>query len=208
MAKTQHHEQTLILVKPDGVQRGLIGEVISRFERKGLKIVAMKMATATKTMAKKHYDMPKSDKLLLGTRTLKSYEEKGMKHKFSDPIKLAENIQRQLEDYITSGPVVAMVIEGGHAVEHVRKIRGATNPLGADVGTITADLTIDSYFLGDEAERAVRNIVHASGSVEEANREVKLWFKPSEIQDYDLAIEKILYSKEWEKERKELVKGK
>lgn len=191
------------MVKPDGVQRGLVGEILTRFEKKGLKVVAMKMVWPDEDMAKKHYDMPESDKILLGERTLASYKEKGVELK-QTPIEIAENVQKRLIKYLTTGPVVAFVIEGAHAVQHVRKIRGATNPLAADVGTITADYTIDSYFVSDPDERAIRNLVHASGSVDEANREIELWFKDIEIHDYELAIEKILYSKEWEGTRKEL----
>jgi nucleoside-diphosphate kinase len=204
--KTLLHERTLILVKPDGVQRGLVGEIITRFERKGLKLIAMKMIWPDKTMAQKHYDMPESDKILMGERTLATYKEKGVDLK-KTPIEIAENVQKRLIKYLTTGPVVAMVIEGAHAIAHVRKIRGATNPLAADVGTITADYTIDSYFVSDPDERAIRNLVHASGSVEEANREIALWFKDAEIHDYELAIEKILYSKEWEGVRGDLVEG-
>lgn len=204
--KTALHERTLILVKPDGVQRGIVGEIISRFEKKGLKIVAMKMVWADKDLAKKHYDMPESDKIALGERTIASYKEKGIDLN-KKPVEIAEDVQKRLIKYVTTGPVVAMVIEGAHAVAHVRKIRGATNPLSADVGTITADYTIDSYFVSDPDERAIRNLVHASGSVEEANREIKLWFKDSEIHDYDLAIEKILYDKEWETARKEITQN-
>ncbi len=197
MTKTSHHERSLVIVKPDGVQRGLIGDIVTRFERKGLKIVAMKMAWADKKLAKEHYKQSKSDMVLLGTRTLGAYKERGQKHKFSDPIDIAKDIQGKLIHYLTTGPVIAFVIEGAHAIQHVRKIRGHTNPLSADMGTITADLTIDSYFLGDEGERAIRNLVHASSSVEEAEREIPLWFKKDETQDYDLAIEKILYSSDW-----------
>lgn len=203
--KTALHERTLMLLKPDSVQRGLVGEIISRFERKGLKIVAMKMVWPDENLARKHYDMPESDKIQLGERTLASYKEKGV-DLGKTPIEIAENVQKRLVKYLTTGPVVAMVIEGAHAIAHVRKIRGATNPLAADVGTITADYTIDSYFLSDPDERAIRNLVHASGSVTEANREIALWFNEREIHDYDLAIEKILYSKEWESARKELTK--
>ncbi|MCA9379513.1 nucleoside-diphosphate kinase [Candidatus Dojkabacteria bacterium] len=206
--KTNSHERSLVLIKPDGVQRGLIGEVISRFEKKGLKITAMKLAWPTKELAAKHYDQPHEAMMLLGTRTLQAYEEKGVKHHISDPIEIAKDIQKKLVKFLVTGPVVAMVIEGAHAIQHVRKMRGHTNPLAADVGTITADLTIDSYFIADDAERAIRNLVHASGSVDEAENEIKIWFKESEICDYDLAIEKILYSKEWEEERADMVKGK
>lgn len=199
--KTTVHERSLILIKPDGVQRGLVGEIISRFEKKGLKITAMKMVWPTTEMAKKHYDQPKVAMMLLGNRTLASYAEKGITHKFSDPMDIARDIQKRLYDYLVVGPIIAMVIEGAHAIAHVRKIRGATNPLAADIGTITGDYTIDSYFVADEDERAIRNLVHASGTVEEADTEIKLWFKENEIMDYDMAIDKILYSMEWQNKK-------
>ena len=164
--KTKLHERSLVLLNPDAVQRGLIGEILSRFEKKGLKITAMKMVWPSWELAKKHYDLPKSAMKALGERTLAAYAEKGEKHWSSDPMEIASEIMRRLERYLSAGPVVAMVIEGAHAVAHVRKIRGATNPLGADVGTITAEFTTDSYFIADLDERAIRNLVHASGNVE------------------------------------------
>ncbi len=197
--KSKLYERSLVIVKPDGVQRGLVGEIMSRFEKKGLKISAIKMVLPTREMAAKHYDQPETAMRLLGERTLASYAEKGVKHWSSDPMEIARDIQKKLVNYLSVGPVVAMVVEGAHAIAHVRKIRGATNPLGADVGTITADYTIDSYFISDLDGRAIRNLVHASGTVEEAENEIKLWFKEEEIMDYELAIEKILYSMEWEK---------
>jgi len=207
--KTGLHERTLVLLKPDVVQRGLMGEIITRFEKKGLKIIAMRMVVPTREISKEHYKQPESDMILLGERTLAAYKERGEKHPLGNPtpIEIAKDIQKKLASYLSAGPIVAMIIEGAHAIQHVRKIRGATNPLAADIGSITADLTIDSYFLSDESERAVRTMVHASGSIEEAEREIKLWFKDNEIHDYELAIEKILYSKEWEEEREKLTTG-
>jgi nucleoside-diphosphate kinase len=196
--KTKLHERSLVLLKPDTIQRGLIGEIISRFEKKGLKITAMKMVWPTKELAAKHYDQPESAMKVLGERTLESFAKEGKKHWTDDPMAIARQIQEWLVGYLAAGPVVAMIIEGAHAVAHVRKIRGATNPLAADMGTITADYTVDSYFISDLQVRAIRNLVHASGSVEEAENEIKIWFKESEIHDYELAIEKILYSKDWE----------
>ena len=195
---TKLHERSLVILKPDAVQRGLIGELISRFERKGLKLTAMKMIHPTKEMAKKHYDQPESAMMTLGNRTLETYAEKGVTHWSSDPMEIARDIQKKLINYLSAGPIVARVIEGAHAIAHVRKIRGSTNPLAADMGTITADYTIDSYFVADIDVRAIRNLVHASGTVEEAETEIKLWFKEDEIMDYELAIEQILYSKCWE----------
>ena len=196
--RTKLHERSLVIVKPDGVQRGLVGEIITRFEKKGLKIPAMKMVWPTREMAKRHYDQPESAMRTLGERTLATYAEKGEKNWSSDPMEIARDIQKKLVNYLAAGPVVAMVIEGAHAVAHVRKIRGATNPLGADIGTITGDYTIDSYFISDLDARAIRNLVHASGTVEEAENEIKIWFKEDEVVDYDLAIDRILYSTEWE----------
>jgi nucleoside-diphosphate kinase len=198
MIKTHMHERSFVMMKPDTIQRGLIGEIISRFERKGLKIVAMKMVLPTRELAEKHYEQPEADAILLGERTIQSYTEKGLKPPSDDPLWIAHDIQKKLVNYVSAGPVVAMVIEGAHAIEHVRKIRGKTNPLAADMGSITADYTIDSYFIADAGERAIRNLVHASGSTAEADREIALWFKEEEICDFDLAIEKILYSTDWE----------
>jgi nucleoside-diphosphate kinase len=189
------------------VQRSLIGEIITRFEKKGLKIIAMKMVLPDLKKADEHYMWPEEDRLKLGERTIAAYKEKGEPIS-KTPLEIADDIHKRLIKYLTVGPIVAMVIEGAHAVEYVRKIRGSTNPLSADVGTITADLAIDSYFLADPDERSIRNLVHASGSTDEAKREIALWFSENEIHDYDLAIEKILYDKHWEKEREELTSAK
>ena len=200
-------ERSLVIVKPDGVQRGLVGEIISRFEKKGLKIVAMKMVWPTEDLARQHYDQPEHAAIALGEKTIAAYKEKGIELKES-PMEIAKDIQKKLVHYMTGGPVVVMIIEGAHAISHVRKIRGGTNPLSADVGSITADLTIDSYFIADEDARAVRNLVHASGSVEEANMEIAIWFRPEEIHEYFMAIDEVLYSKEWENTFRKLVKWK
>src|SRR3989338_4317233 len=109
--KTKLHERSLVLLKPDAVQRGLIGEIIARFEKKGLKITAMKMVWPSKEMAAKHYDLPKSAAMALGERTLTTYAERGEKHKLSDPMDVARDIMKRLERYLSAGPVVAMVIE-------------------------------------------------------------------------------------------------
>lgn len=196
--KTKLHERSLVLLKPDAVQRGLIGEIISRFEKKGLKITAMKMILPTEGIAKKHYDQPEAAARALGEKTIAAYKEKGEEPRLNDPMAIAKDIQSKLVRLMTAGPIVAMVIEGAHAIAHVRKIRGGTNPLTADVGTITGDYTTDSYFVADQDERAVRNLAHASGSVEEAENEIGIWFSEKEIVDYDMAIDNILYSIDWE----------
>ncbi len=193
--KTSSHERTLVLLKPDAVQRGLIGEIITRFERKGLKIVVMKMLLATEEQAASHYYWSEEEQLANGNRTIAAYESKGLPVT-KTAIEYAENTQKKLVRTMTSGPIIAMVIEAAHAIEHVRKVVGHGNPLQADIGSIRADFTIDSYIIADEADRAARNLVHASSSVSEAEREIKVWFSEEELTKYDLAIERILYGTE------------
>ncbi len=200
---SKNYERTLVLVKPDGVQRGLVGDIITRFEKKGLKLVAMKMVKPTEQQAKDHYYWSEEEKLGNGNRTIDAYKQRGVEVK-DDPIKLAEKTQEKLFSYLQTGPIVAMVIEGAHAIQYVRQIVGAGNPLQADVGTIRADYTIDSYSFADEFNRVTRNMIHASGNVSEAERELKVWFTEDEVVKYDLAIEKILYDPEWELTRDEL----
>lgn len=202
--KTHYHERTLVLLKPDAIQRGLVGEIISRFEKKGLKIVAMKMAWPTKKLAMDHYFWSDEEKEASGKRTIEAYSAKGLKITKTAK-EYAADVQRRLYSYLQSGPIVAMIIEGAHAIEQVRKLVGHGNPLSADVGTIRADMTIESYVIADEVDRAARNLVHASGNPSESEREIKVWFKEDDIVDYDLAIEKILYDKDWEKIRGKLI---
>lgn len=204
MNKSHYNERSLVLLKPDTIQRGLIGEIINRFERKGLKIVAMKMVWPDEKTAKKHYFWSAEEKELSGNRTIEAYKSKGLKITKTAK-EYAEDVQRRLYSLLQTGPIVALVVEGAHAIEHIRKIVGHGNPLGADVGTIRADFTIESYVIADETDRAARNLVHASSSPDEAKREIAVWFDEKEIVDYDLAIEKILYSKDWESTRNKLV---
>lgn len=203
--KTHYHERTLVICKPDAVQRGLIGEIISRFERKGLKIVGMKMEWPTKEKAMEHYFWSDEEKEASGGRTIEALKAQNLPITKSAK-EYAEDVQRRLLTYFTAGPVVIMVIEGAHAIAYVRKVVGHGNPLTADVGSIRSDYTIDSYTVADDVDRATRNLIHASGNVGEAEREIKVWFKEEELVDYDLAIEKILYAKEWEDEREEITK--
>lgn len=199
----KHIERTLVLHKPDAVQRGLVGEIISRFERKGLKIVAMKMVWPDADIAKRHYDQPESAMLLLGNRTIAGYKEKGQEPWTEDPIEIAKDIQSKLVRFLTTGPIIAMVLEGAHAVAYVRQLRGATSPHLADIGTIAGDLAVDSYFLADDGKRVTRNLVHASGTVEEAEHEIGIWFEEDEIMEYKLAIHDVLYSADWENNDRE-----
>lgn len=190
-----HHkaEQTLVIVKPDGIQRNLIGEIIKRYERSGLKLVAIKMLVPTEDMVEKHYTVDPEWVVKTGLKTIESYKKKGKVPPSEDPLEITAVILRNLKKYMTMGPVVAMVWEGIHAVQIVRKLTGATEPLTSDVGTIRGDYTIDSYEVSDVDARAVRNLVHASGSPEEAQDEIKLWFAPHEVIEYKILGEEIIY---------------
>jgi len=186
-------EKTLVLIKPDGVQRGIIGEVIKRYETCGLKLVALKMVIPTKELTLKHYSTDPDWAIKTGTKSFEAYEKQGRKLPGNDPVEFAEGIRRKLMDFMSSGPVVAMVWQGMGAVAVVRKITGSTEPLTSLPGTIRGDYTIDSYSAADGDERAVRNIIHSSGSVEEANAEIDVWFDKKEILSYRLAHEEIIY---------------
>lgn len=187
------NERTLVIIKPDGVQRSLIGEVIKRYERSGLKLVAVKMMVPTVEHIEKHYTVDPEWRRITGEKTIKSYKDKGLQPPSEDPLVITGIILENLKKYMASGPVIAMVWQGVHAVKIVRKITGGTEPLTSDVGTIRGDLVLDSYQLSDMDGRAVRNLIHASGSVDEANKEIALWFSESEIINYRLVQEQILY---------------
>ena len=186
-------ERTLVVVKPDGVQRSLVGEITGRFERVGLKLVGVKMLVPTSEHIEKHYTIDPEWRRITGEKTIKSYKEKGQTPPSEDPLEITGIILGHLKNYMVTGPVVAMVWEGAHAVKIVRKLVGSTEPLSSDVGTIRGDYVIDSYQLSDSDGRAVRNLIHASGTVDEANKEIDLWFKKEELIDYKLVQDKILY---------------
>jgi nucleoside-diphosphate kinase len=192
----QHHkhERTFTIIKPDGVQRTLIGEIIQRYERIGLKLVAMKLMVPTEDMVKKHYTLDAGWKQAVGEKSIKGFLDKGQTPPSNDPLEIAEKILNRLAKYLTSGPVIAMVWQGAHAVKVVRKITGGTEPLTSDMGTIRGDFVLDSYQMSETDDRSIRNLVHASGSVQEAEDEIAHWFKPEEIVDYRLVQEKIMYS--------------
>lgn len=154
-------EQTLVLIKPDGVERALAGRIISRFEDAGLKIVAMKMVRVDSDFSKKHYE---------------------------------EHIEKPfyagLENFITSGPVLAITLEGVHAIELVRKMVGGTEPKGSAPGTIRGDFAHHSYAFADEKGMAIKNLIHASATKEDAEKEVSLWFSDAELQQYETVHER------------------
>jgi len=186
-------EQTLVIVKPEGVQRSLVGEVIRRYEQCGLKLVGLKMLIPTRKLALDHYSIDPDWAIKSGTKTFESYKAKGLPLPGKDPVEFAEGIRRKLMDFMSSGPVVAMIWQGMGAVAVVRKITGSTEPLTSAPGTIRGDYTIDSYTAADTDARAVRNIIHSSGSVEEAAKEIPIWFDKKEVISYRLIAEEIIY---------------
>lgn len=174
-------EKTLVLIKHDGVERGLVGEIIRRLERTGLMLIAMKMLHANEELSKNHYHVTKEWASNLFNKTKEAYEKQGKKFGFKDPIEYGKLIQSWNVKFLREGRVVALVLEGPHAVEIVRKIVGHTEPRQANPGTIRGDFVYESYNLADSEKRNVRNLVHASGDVDEAKREISLWFSDEEI---------------------------
>lgn len=187
IGKSSHSERTLVVIKPDGVERNLVGEIISRYEKAGLKIVASKMVTLKKSFAGKHYTDSEQQIVGMGNKTLQASKESGLYDemvkvfKSEDPKIIGTQLRKFMIKFITSGPVLAVVLEGENAVKEVRRITGFTDPAKADKGTIRADLAQDSIVNANREKRATRNLVHASGGVEEAEKEITLWFKPKEI---------------------------
>lgn len=186
-------ERTLVIVKPDGVQRGLVGEVIKRYENVGLKLVGIKIMVPQADKVEQHYTLDPEWRRITGEKTIANYKKKGLNPPSEDPLEITAVILANLRTYLTAGPVVAMVWQGAHAIPIVRKITGGTEPLTSDVGTIRGDYVLDSYEMSDMDNRAIRNVIHASGSAEEADMEIKHWFLPSEIIDYRLVNEQIIY---------------
>lgn len=181
-------EKTLVIIKPDGVRKGLIGEVIKRFEQRDLKIVALEMFQPTKKMIDDHYPKDEAWKERLGHKTLVTYEKYGLDPVQTlgtkDPQELGKMVREWLIDYMTSAPLVRMVVQGIHAVDMVRKIAGPTLPYLADMGTIRGDFSSDSPAVANAEKRAVANILHASETAAEAEHEIKYWFGDKPIFQY------------------------
>ncbi|MBI2621384.1 MAG: nucleoside-diphosphate kinase [Candidatus Levybacteria bacterium] len=189
-------EQTFVMIKPDGLKRGLVGEILHRFERMGLKIVAMKMVSPDDSLLLKHYRSGEDETLKRwGEKTLATYSKYGKDAKkdfgTADPMELGKLVNKWLFDYVKSGPMIAMILEGKHAVENVINIAGPTMPVNAPAGTIRGDFSTDSAAYANEEQRGVTNLIHISASLEEANYEKMLWFAPEEIHSYKTAEESI-----------------
>lgn len=168
-------QKTLVVVKPDGVQRNLIGEIISRFEKAGLIITSLKMINVSRELIKKHYTEDEDYLISLGKKSekagdvVKDYKKQGLM------------IVEGMRIYMTSGPVVAMVLKGENAIQRVRDIAGYTDPSAAAKGTIRGDFGQDSILVANKEKRPVKNLLHASGNEEEAQKEIELWFNEEEI---------------------------
>jgi len=181
------NEQSVVLVKPDGVRRHLIGEIISRLEQTGLELVACKMVKVPEDMAMKHYEVNEDWYENIGNKIIKFYEKHGKDPKedlgVNTPREIGEYVIQQNVNYLTEGPVVAMVWQGPHAVEVIRKKVGSTYPKEAAPGTIRGDFGYYSATLANQTKTPSYNLVHASGTPEEGEFERKLWFKEDEIYD-------------------------
>lgn len=197
--KNPAFERSLVLVKPDGVQRGLIGEVISRMENRGLKIVGLKMVKPSLTHVDEHY--PKDPVWIerLGHKGFSVFEEYGIDPKeymgTNDKKEAGQMVRKWLVDYLVEAPVVAMVIEGVHAIDMIRKIAGNTLPSKAEIGTIRGDYSVDSPAAANLEGRAIKNIIHASENPKEAEHEIAHWFAQEEIYEYSLAHHAAMYGK-------------
>lgn len=185
-------EKTFVIIKPDGVQRSLIGEIIQRFERTGLKLIALKMFVPDADRLWTHYQKDEAWYLKKGENTIKNREAAGMKID-KTALEYGKDIIGALVKFMSSGPAVAMIWEGNQAVNIVKKLVGDTQPSTSDVGTIRGDLTLDSYDLSNIDGRAVRNLVHCSDQPSEAEREISIWFKDADITKFRLVQEEILY---------------
>lgn len=186
--KHPKEEITYVMVKPDGVRKGLIGEIINRFERRDLKIVALEMFQPTHELIDNHYPKEEAWITRLGNKTLATYEKYGLdaqaQYGTNDPAKIGPLVRKWLVDYMTSAPLVKMIVQGVHAVDMVRKIAGNTMPYLAEMGTIRGDFSNDSPALANAEERAVMNLVHASETPEEAEHEIKHWFGEKAVHQY------------------------
>jgi len=186
--KHPKEEKTYVMIKPDGVRKGLIGEIIKRFEQRDLKVVALEMSYPLYEQMDNHYPKKEEWVTRLGEKTKATYEKYGYDlisdFGTNDTSKIGPEVRKWVIDFMMSAPVVKIIIQGVHAVDVVRKIAGDTMPYKADMGTIRGDFSIDSPALANKEKRAVMNIVHCSETPEEAEHEIKHWFNDDKIYKY------------------------
>ncbi len=185
-------ERTLVLIKPEGVQRALTGRILSIIEQTGLKVVAMRMVLPDKKTVESHYPFEKEWYVNIWKNTKKGYEARGQK--FTEtPIEVGKRVREGLMRHLMTGPIVALVAEGNDAVASVRKIVGSPSPNRADPSTIRGMFSTDSYELADSNRRTTLSIIHASDSAKTASREIGIWFDKKQVYDYKRADEDLLY---------------
>lgn len=190
-------EKTLLIIKPDGVKKGLVGEILKRIEDRGLKIIALSMIWATPSQMDNHY--PKDEDWIkrVGEKTLSTYNKYGLdaikELGTDDPLKIGKMVRHWLIDFMTSGPLVKAIVQGIHAIDMVRKIAGNTMPALSEMGTIRGDYSVDSAAAANRDKRAVHNLVHASETQAEADNEINLWFSKKDLHNYKRGDEDIMF---------------
>ncbi len=186
-------EKTLIIIKPDAVKRGLIGTIVDTFEKVGMKLLAAKMLRPDAQVIKNHYPGTPAWIKEMGEKTISSFKQSGenVKEKMGtdDTTRLGAFVYERLIKYWQEGPIVVMVWQGPGAIQIARKLRGHTIPLLSQTGTLHSDFSFDSSTLSSGLDRVVKTFVHASGSVEEAEREIKYWFPKTEFKNYEREID-------------------
>lgn len=181
-------ETTYVMIKPDGVRRGLTGEIIRRIEQRGLKLVALSMERPTRAHMDAHYPKDRRWITRLGEKTKMTYEKYGYDLQkemgTTDLFRIGRSVRGWLLAYMTSGPIVKMMVKGVHAIDMVRKLAGDSQPSRAEMGTIRGDFSVDSAAAANRDHRAIHNLLHASETPEEARHEIRHWFRPSDLHDY------------------------
>ncbi len=181
-------ERTFVMVKPDGVMRGLTGEIVRRIEQRGLKVVGLKMFQPTREQIDGHYPKDEAWITRLGEKSKSTYDKYNLNMQellgTTETKAVGEMVRGWIIDFMVSGPVVTMVVEGVHAIDMARKLAGNTIPAFADVGTIRGDFSVDSPAAANSEKRSLANLVHASENPGEAEHEIGYWFKAEEIVSY------------------------
>ncbi|HYE21983.1 MAG TPA: nucleoside-diphosphate kinase [Verrucomicrobiae bacterium] len=186
-------ELTFVIIKPDGVRRGLTGEIIRRIEKAGLKIIALEMDKPSKQKIDDHYPKDEAWMTRIGNKALEVYSKYGYDPVETlgtkDPLEIGKMARSWTLDYVSSGPVVKMVVQGTHAIDMVRKMAGKTSPAMSEMGTIRGDFSADSALAANMEKRAIHNLIHASETPEEAAHEIEHWEMKGKIFPYKRAEE-------------------
>lgn len=186
-------ERSFVILKPDAVQRSLIGEIIQRVERVGYKLVAAKFVVPTEDQLWKHYNKSEEWFAKKGQAIVDRKAAQGLPVE-KEAVEYGKDIIRGVIKFMMAGPVLAMVWEGNQAIAVIKKMVGSTDPLSSDVGTIRGDYSLDSFSIVEHDDRGtVRNLIHCTDEVPEYEREVNIWFKPDEIINYRHIQEEMLY---------------